>query len=149
MLIHDDLFSWEGFGGVLGLARGQCRLRMFDLTRDKTSRVMHLKPILAVLSDLPDQDRRFKQMSVRSCCSHVASRVVQTFDLDPQRVVFIEYTPPSTYGDKGQHHIPEKYDVMDFVWHDRSALHPKWRPLEPPLLDVVASLMTPPEPLER
>lgn len=141
MLIHDDLFAWEGFGGVLGLARGRCRLRIFDLAKGASGRVTHLKPIVVVVSDLPGQETRLKRMSVRSCCSHVATRVVQTFNIDPQRMVFIEYTPPSTYGDKGQHHIPEKYDVMDFDWHDDSALHPKWRPLDPPLLDVVSALM--------
>ena len=145
MLIHDDLFSWEGFGGVLGLARGQCRLRIFDLSKDPNSRVTHLKPIVVVVSDLPESGSPMKRMSVRSCCSHVASRVVQTFQIDPQRMVFVEYTPSSTYGSKGQHHIPEKYDVMDFVWHDDSALHPKWRPLEQPLYDLLSALMAPTE----
>ena len=141
MLIHDDLFSWEGFGGVLELAKGTCRLRIFDLAKDKANRVAHLKPILVVVSDLPQQGSSLKRVSVRSCCSHVASRVVQTFQFDPQRVVFIEYTPKSIYGDKGQHHVPEKYDVMTFVWHDDTALHPKWRPLDQPLLDLVSALM--------
>ena len=141
MLVHDGLFSWEGFGGVLGLAKGECRLRIFDLTKDKTGRVMHLKPILVVVSDLPGRESSLKRVSVRSCCSHVASRVVQKFHIDPQRMVFIEYTPPSTYGDQGQHHIAEKFDVMDFVWHEDRALHPKWRPLGQPLLDEVSGLV--------
>ncbi len=141
MLIHDDVFSWEGFGGMLGLAKGMCRLRIFDLTGGKTSRVMHLKPILVVVSDLPGFGNPLKQVSVRSCCSHVASRVVQKFQIDPHRMVFIEYTPASTYGDRGQHQIAEKFDVMDFVWHEDSALHPKWRPLGQPLLDVVSGLV--------
>jgi hypothetical protein len=141
MLIHDDLFSWEGFGGVLELAKGQCRLRIFDLSKEKSDPVTHLKPILVVVSDLPNQGSAMKRMSVRSCCSHVASRVVQRFNIDPQRMVFIEYTPPSTYGDQGQHHLPAKFDVMDFVWHDDNALHPKWRDLEQPLLDVVSALI--------
>lgn len=141
MLIHDDTFAWEGFGGVLGLAKGRCRLRIFDLSKGSRAGVMHLKPIVVVVSDLPDTNGQLKHMSVRSCCSHVASRVVQTFGIEPQRVVFVEYIPSSTYGDRGQHRIPEKFDVMDFVWHDDSALHPKWRPLEPPLREVVADLV--------
>ena len=141
MLVHDGLFSWEGFGGVLGLAKGECRLRIFDLTKDKTSRVMYLKPILVVVSDLQGSGNPLKQVSVRSCCSHVASRVVQKFHIDPQRMVFIEYTPSSTYGDRNQYHIAEKFDVMDFVWHENSALHPKWRPLSQPLLGLVSGLV--------
>ena len=142
MLIHDDIFAWEGFGGVLDLASGQCRLRIFDLNRSKENMVMHIKPIVTVVADLPDHESRSKTpMSVRSCTSHIATCVVRDFDIDPQRMVYVEYYPPSTYGDKQQHHIPEKFDAVDFVWHGRKAMHPKWRVLQPPLLDVVSDLM--------
>jgi hypothetical protein len=30
---------------------------------------------------------------------------------------------------------------MDFVWHKDRALHPKWRPLDQPLLGVLSRLM--------
>ncbi|MGD8845245.1 MAG: hypothetical protein PVI54_07035 [Desulfobacteraceae bacterium] len=141
MLIHDDIFAWEGFGGMLELASGRCRLRIFDLNRSKENPVMHIKPIVTVVSDLPGHESRPQNLSVRSCTSHIATSVVRQFDIDPQRMVFLEYYPPSTYGDKQQHHIPAKFDVVDFVWHDNKALHPKWRVLRPPLLDVISELI--------
>jgi len=141
MLIHDDLYTWEGFGGVLELAKGECHLRIFDLSKGKSGAVTLLKPILVVVSDFPERASQLKRVSVRSACSHVASRVVRQFEIDPQRMVFIEYTPASTYGDRGQHHIPAKFDVMDFVWHEGYAMHPKWRPLDQPLLDLVSDLI--------
>ena len=141
MLIHDDIFAWEGFGGILELASGQCRLRIFDFNQSKENLVMHIKPITIVVSDLPGHESRPQNMSVRSCTSHIATCVVREFGIDPQRMVYLEYSPPSTYGDKQQHHIPAKFDVVDFVWHGNKAMHPKWRELHPPLLDVVSDLM--------
>lgn len=141
MLIHDDIFSWEGFGGMLELASGRCRLRIFDLSKAQDNKVMHIKPIVVVVSDLPGPGTDFKKVSVRSCTSHIATCVVRDFKIDPHRMVFLEYYPSSTYGDRKQHHIPAKFDAVDFVWHDNKALHPKWKALSQPLLDAVAELV--------
>lgn len=138
MLIHDDILSWQGFGGVLDLASGQCRLRIFDLSKAKDSPVTHLKPIVVVVSDLPDDGPQFKKVSVRACSSHIASTVVQRFQINPQRMVFVEYYPSSTYGERGQHEVPAKFDTVDFVWHGAKALHPKWRSLESAMVDIIA-----------
>lgn len=141
MLIHDDIFSWEGFGGMLELASGRCRLRIFDLSKAQDNKVTHIKPVIVVVSDLPGPATDFKKVSVRSCTSHIATCVVRDFNIDPHRMVFLEYYPSSTYGDRKQHHIPAKFDVVDFAWHDSRALHPKWKALSPPLLDAVAELV--------
>ncbi|MGD9365246.1 MAG: hypothetical protein PVH87_06085 [Desulfobacteraceae bacterium] len=142
MLIHDDIFSWEGFGGMLELASGRCRLRIFDLSKAQDNKVMHIKPIVVVVSDLPGPETDFKKVSVRSCTSHIATCVARDFDIDPHRMVFLEYHPSSTYGDRKQHHIPARFDLVDFVWHDNKALHPKWKALSQPLLDTVAELVS-------
>jgi hypothetical protein len=144
MLIHDGVYAWKGFGGLLGLAAGQCRLRIFDLLGDPDSRrdkVMPLKPIVVVVSDLPGHDTRMKNVSVRSCTSHIATSVSRDFNIDPHRMLFVEYYPASTYGDCNQHHIPAKLDSVDFQWHERKALHPSWRPLKQPLFDEVMELI--------
>ncbi len=141
MLIHDDVFSWKGFGGMLELASGRCRLRIFDLTKVKGGNVMPIKPMVVVVSDLPGNGAVLKKVSVRSCTSHIATCVSRDFHIDPHRMVYLEYQPASTYGDRNQHHIPAKLDAVDFIWHDRKALHPKWRPLNPPMLDVVMALI--------
>jgi len=136
MLIHDGIFSWEGFGGVLRLGSGKCRLRIYDLEKDESNPVTHLKPFIIIVSDVAGS-----KMSVRSCSGHVATRVTQTFRIDPLRMIFIEYYPAQTYGERNQHLIPERYEIVEFSWHQDKALHPRWRPLKPPLLDVVQTLM--------
>lgn len=144
MMIHNDIYVWKGFGGLLELAAGQCRLRIFDLSRDKTpqrDKVMPMKSIVVVVSDLPGHDTHMKAVSVRSCTSHIATCVVRDFNIQPQRMLYVEYYPESTYGDQNQHRIPARLDGVDFQWHDRKALHPQWRPLQPPLFDEVMALL--------
>jgi hypothetical protein len=136
MLIYNDIFSWEGFGGRLRLGSGKCRLRIYDLDKGESSGLTYLKPFIIIASDLEDSP-----MSVRSCAGHVATRVTQTFRIAPHRMIFIEYYPPRTYGEQNEHLIPERYEMVEFSWHQDNALHPRWRPLTPPLLNVVQKLM--------
>jgi hypothetical protein len=56
-------------------------------------------------------------------------------------MLFIEYYPETTYGDRQQHIIPEKYDAVEFTWIDGRAIEPKWRTLKPPLLDMIKKLV--------
>lgn len=141
MVQFDDIFSWEGFGGKYRLAAGQCRLRIFDLQHHKHQNVTPLKPLVAVVSDLPDENPKLKKLSIRSCASHIATTIVDRFHIDPHRMVYVEYYAPSSYGDHNQFTIQAKYDAVDFIWHDNLALHPKWRSLNEPLVYVVAELI--------
>ena len=54
MLIFDDIYSWEGFGGKLRLASGKCRLQMFDLEKGEKKGVAHIRPVIIVASDVAD-----------------------------------------------------------------------------------------------
>ncbi len=144
MLIHDDIFAWKGFGGLLDLASGRCRLRIFDLSGnqgDRHGKVMLIKPIVVVVSDLPDHDTHMKKVSVRSCTSHIATCVARDFNIDYHRMIYLEYYPASSYGEQNQHAIPARLDVVEFEWHDHKALHPKWRPLQPPLFAQILELV--------
>lgn len=136
MVIFDDVFNWEGWGGKLRLASGSCRLRVFDLRREATAGINHIRPIIAVASDIPES-----RMSIKSCAGHIATKIAEVFDIDPQRMVYIEYYPSTRYGRADQREIPEKYEWVDLTWHERKAIQPKWRELKPPLLDVVKELM--------
>jgi hypothetical protein len=136
MLIYDDIYSWEGWGGTLRLASGKCRLRIFDLTEKNRDRLAHLRPIIVIASDVPDS-----RMSVRSCCGHIATCVTGEFDIKPHRMMFIEFYPQTEYGEKRQHVIEEKYDLVEFNWLDDKAIEPKWRTLKPPLLDAIKELV--------
>ena len=136
MLIYDDIYSWEGFGGLLRLASGKCRLQVFDLKKGDTRGLAHLKPIIVIASDVPDS-----RMSVRSCCGHIATGVARKFNIKPDRMMFLEYYPQTVYSQEQNHVIAEKYDLVDFNWHQDKAIQPRWRSLKPPMLDVVKQLV--------
>ena len=149
MLIHDGIFKWKGFGGLFNLAAGECRLRIFDLSRKESKKVALMKPYLVVVSDLPDDSPKIKKVSVRSCCGHIASSVAREFNIKPHRMMFIEYYPQTVYGERRDHVIPEKYDLVEFNWKVDKAIEPKWRTLKPPLLDVIKELAEGGSPPER
>lgn len=142
MKLFDGIFSWEGYGGKFNLSAGRCRLRLFDLSKAETPGVAQLKPILAVVSDLPGDDpTAMKRVSVRACIGHVATTIVFRFKLDPHRMMLVEYYPQETYGQHREKSIPARYDLVDLRWHGDKALFPSWRPLKSPLLDIVRSLI--------
>ena len=136
MLIHDDIFEWEGFGGPLKLAHGKCRLRIYDLNQSPSEGLAHLKPYIAVVSDVPGSP-----MSVRSCISHVATQIAKQFNLARQRIHYIEYYPARTYGQNDEHTIPERFETVEFVWHENKALHPTWKAVDVPLLEILKELI--------
>ena len=136
MLIYDDIYSWEGWGGKLRLASGKCRLRIFDLKDQSRTGLAHLRPIIVIASDVPDS-----RMSVRSCCGHIATCVTSEFNIKAHRMMFIEYYPETVYGEQQDHVIGEKFDVVDFSWREDQAIQPKWRALKPPMLDIVKNLV--------
>ena len=136
MLIYDDIYSWEGFGGILRLASGKCRLQIFDLKKGNQKGLAHLRPIIVIASDVADS-----RMSVRSCCGHIATGIARKFNIKPDRMMFIEYYPRTVYGEQQDHVIAEKYDLVGFSWHEDQAIQPKWRTLKPPMLDIVKELV--------
>jgi len=136
MLVYDDIFSWAGWGGRLRLGSGKCRLRICDLRMDRQKDLMHLKPIIVVVSDVSDSN-----VTVRSCVNHVATSVVREFKLEHQRMIFIEYTGPSIYGEKRQYKIPESFEAVEFVWRAEKALHPRYRALSPALQKIVKKMI--------
>ena len=79
------------------------------------------------------------KMTVRSCCSHIATKVAKAQAIPPHRMQLIEHYPQVVYGEGGKQQIPLKFDVVELVWEGDKALHPKWRPLEGPLFDFLAN----------
>jgi len=136
MLLHDDIFAWEGWGGKLRLGSGKCRLRIFDLRKGEDVKLFHLRPIIIVVSDVPDSP-----MSVRSCSGHIATAVTRQFKIDPARMLFVEYYPQKTYGENSEHLIPERFEIVEFSWHEGRGFNPKYRPINPPLKETILPLM--------
>jgi hypothetical protein len=136
MLIYDDIFNWEGFGGKLKLASGKCWLKIYDLSGDQTDGLLLLKPIIVIARDHPGS-----KMSVRSCSSHIATMVSQKFHFPPGRMQFVEYYPQKIYGTEAKRLIPEILEAVDFTWKEDLAIHPKLRPLSPLLLKRLQELL--------
>lgn len=133
MLIYDNIYSWEGWGGKLRLGHGKCRLRIYDLRKGHTPKgISIMKPIIVVVTDVPDS-----KMTMRSCAGHIATCVTNEFDIDPARMVWIEYYPETIYGQQGEKSIPERLESVEFEWQENKAIKPKWRPLMSPLLESV------------
>lgn len=139
MLIHNAIYSWQGFGGPLRLGSGKCNLSVFDLRLGKTHQLTHLRPIIVVVSDVAESS-----MSVRSCAGHIATNVTKKFDIQPQRMLFVEHYPETSYGDLSQYTIPKRYDMVDFTWMEDKAIKPRWHRLRPPMWDTVNELMRTP-----
>lgn len=136
MLIHDDIFDWEGFGGQLRLGSGRCRLRIYQLGKTGSSDLAYLRPFIVVVSDIPES-----RMTVKSCVSHIATSVAKAFNIRSNRMVLVEFYPRKTYGSQNEHVIPERFEAVDFTWIGDKAMHAKWRDLEQPLLGIVRDLM--------
>jgi hypothetical protein len=136
MLIYDDIYSWEGFGGQLRLGSGKCRLRIFDLKKDNRKGLVYIRPIIAVVSDIMES-----KISIKSCSGHIATKVTREFSIDPNRMLYVEYYPAVMYGEKNDKLIRERYDAIEFTWHEDKAINPKWRTLNPPLVDLIKKLM--------
>lgn len=136
MLIHDDIFSWSGWGGRLKLGSGRCRLQIYNLKEGDKKGLMHLRPIVVVISDVSGSN-----VSVKSCTSHIATLVAKEFKIDPHRMLWIEYYPENRYGVDEIKVIPERFDAVEFIWHEDKAIQPKWRTLKPPLLDEIRKLI--------
>jgi hypothetical protein len=136
MIIYDDIYPWEGFGGKLRLASGKCRLRIFDLKKGNGKGLDYIRPIIAVVSDISES-----KITIKSCSGHIATKVTREFNIDPSRMLYVEYYPAVIYGEKDEKRIPERYDAIEFTWHGDKAINPKWRTLKPPLVDLIKRLM--------
>lgn len=146
MVVYDDIFDWEGWGGQLKLAKGRCRLQIFDLNRSDHKDVLHLRPMVVVASDLPREGMMKGEVSVRSAAGHIATVVCRRFGIDPQRMQFVEYTPRETYGKHKEYVIEAGYDAVEFTWQDGLALFPRSKPLDPALTAVLRECMDSAEP---
>ena len=104
MIIYDDIFSWEGFGGELRLGSGKCRLRIFDLKKSNGKRLDYIRPIIVVVSDIPGNT-----LTIKSCSGHIATKVTREFNIDPSRMLYVEYFPAVIYGEKNEKLISTTY----------------------------------------
>jgi hypothetical protein len=135
MLIHDDVFEWDGWGGQLNLCSGQCRLRIFNLKDQKDNGLTPLKPYMVLTSELAGKKNPRSWVTMRSMAGHIATLICEKWNIDPQRMVYIEYYPGTSYGSEEEHHVSERMESAIFEWHENRAMNPVWHPLKSPLLE--------------
>jgi len=118
------------------LASGKCRMRIFNLKKSSGKGLDYIRPIIVVVSDTAGS-----KMSIKTCSGHIATKITGEFEIDPSRMLYVEYYPAIIYGEKDEKLIPERYDAIEFTWHEDKAIKPKWRTLKPPLVDLIKRLM--------
>ena len=138
---YDDIFTWEGWGGKLKLTSGRCHLRIYDLKKSDKQGPIFLKPIIVVVSDLPESYETLGVMSIRSCAGHIATQVTRQFRISPERMLYVEHHPKKIYGQPRVRTVPERYEAVDFKWKDEKAFAINWRALDPRLRDQVEDLI--------
>jgi hypothetical protein len=136
MILYNDIYSWEGLGRKFGLAVGKIRLRIFNLNEHDAGDVVHLRPIIVVVSDVPGE-----KISVKGWAGPLAGYIVNDFGINPDRMLWVEYYPAVEYGKRTIKYIQEKFEAVDFTWEAGRAVRPRWRDLKPPLLDTVRQLV--------
>jgi len=143
LVVYDDIFEWEGWGGRLKLAKGRCQLKIYDLNRSDHKAILHLRPIVVVASDLPREGMMKGEVSVRSAAGHIATVVSRKFNIDPQRMQFVEYTPCETYGKNNEYVIAAAYDAVEFTWQDGLALFPRMKSIDEALISILREWVEP------
>lgn len=118
------------------LASGKCRMRIFNLKKSNEKGLDYIRPIIVVVSDTAGS-----KMSIKTCSGHIATKITGEFEIDPSRMLYVEYYPAIIYGEKDEKLIPERYDAIEFTWHEDKAIKPKWRTLKSPLVDLIKRLM--------
>ena len=139
MRIYNDLFVWEGWGGLFKLGHGHCHLQLFDLRRLGAAGPSPLRPYVVIVQDAPGSP-----LSMRSCAGHIATVIAARFHIEPQRMLYVEHYPERRYGTANEHVIAERFDAGEFTWQEGKALFPHWRTLPPALCAQLKMLMSTP-----
>ena len=142
MLLFDGIYSWEGWGGKFKLGSGRCRMRIFDLDTGEKRRVAHMKSIIVVVSDLPREPGWApNRMTVKSCPSHIATKAVREFNIDPGRMLWVEHYEATPEGENVRYPVAERFDEALFSWNEEGAMQRGWKPLPPPMIETVKHLL--------
>jgi hypothetical protein len=119
-------------------------MRIYDLKDEEDATLAQMKRYIVVVTDIPYEyhNYRHKKLSVRSCAGHIATKVTEKFNIPHNRMLWVEYYPPATYGEDKEKEIPERFDTAEFKWEDGKAFTPIFSPIKEPLLDMVKERMS-------
>ncbi|MEE4357935.1 MAG: hypothetical protein V2I97_15815 [Desulfococcaceae bacterium] len=141
MLIYDDIYTWDGWGGKFKLAGGRCGLRLFDLKKRSPEGIAHLKRYIAVVRDIPFEKQGPNQMSIKSCAGHIATGVVRDFQIDPTRMIWIEHYPEDPENHRLRYPQKERFEEVEFEWKEKGALRVQSRKPSPAVTELVKQLI--------
>ncbi len=139
MFIYNNTFSWDGWGGAIRLAAGKCHLWLFDLRKvpQRPQGMIFMRPVVGVVKEIdPDNP-----ISLRSVTSHIATQVTRKFNIDPRRLLWLEYLPARTYRRPTPRSVPARLDLVELNWVAGKAMTPSWRPLEEPLATLIQNFI--------
>ena len=138
---YDDIYTWNGWGGKLRLASGNCQLCVFHFDPDKKGNLKRLKQTIVITQDILKKKRAFGDMSIRSCAGHIATSVTKQFNIDPNRMLWVEYYPETSYGPQGKKVIAEDFFLTDFEWSEGRAMNPKRGKPSPELIEQIKKIL--------
>jgi hypothetical protein len=113
-VLIDQTYHWQGFGNGVGTWLSQCRIRVFQ---------PHPEHTVVIASDLGGDNGT----SITNCADHLASLVVQEFQLDPAALTWIEHLPDSSAA----------FSLVEFDWLGTIASFPRWSHLHPEQVEAL------------
>jgi hypothetical protein len=128
MIVFDGTYSWKGSTRTkkrpISWWQSSYELRVVDIAGGAPG-VVFLKPTLAIFSDTGDG------ASVTNCLPDLAKQICDDFDLDLDRVVWVEHRPGAT----------PRYRIAVFRQvarlHDEAFYQVDWRPASPNEIDLI------------
>ncbi|BAZ18835.1 hypothetical protein NIES4071_107200 (plasmid) [Calothrix sp. NIES-4071] len=93
--IISTIYNWKGFGDGFGKWDSKCQLSIYD-TKNNT---------IVVVSDLGYGSGT----SITNCAAQLCTLVVKDYNLNPEKLIWIEHYPKSS-----SRSFPESYDLVNF-----------------------------------
>ena len=138
--LYNGPFEWENDAPGIHHQRWQCHLHVFNLDQVPELDFKLIRPIAVVATMISENDQP-GNTSIRSFAHHIATKACADFDLDPTRILFVEYVAPREFGRVERRHLPARFFAGDFRWHNGRAMYPHWQELEDPLKTTIQQLL--------
>lgn len=114
---RDEIFKWQGFANGFGKWESKCRLRLYE----------HEGLDVVVATEIPENEGT----SITNCAENLMGLVSAEFDMDMQKMVWIEHYPAKfKVSPDGRSEFEEREETYDLTLVD---LLIKQHPMNPKL----------------
>ena len=138
--LYNGPFEWENDAPGIHHQRWQCHLHVFNLDQVPDLDFKMTRPMAVVATAIKEHDQPGNK-SIRSFAHQILTKACEDFQLDPARVMFVEYVAPREFGRKESRQLPARLFAGDFRWHNGRAMYPHWQELENPLKTTIQQLL--------